>query len=169
MIELLLVLAVMGVLSSMAVPNYQRVMAQREVDQATLQLRDHFELARTYAQTHQTQVSVCPVSSAELNNTSLQCTNTPRNWQAWMVQTEDGIVLARSYPLVEGLNIDSKSREDFVFNKRGGVNGDNGSVALENTQTGIAKSVVISSDGRIQLYNCNRVKDSECTGGVKTN
>lgn len=153
LLELLLVIAVVAILASMAVPNYQRLMARRAVDQATLQLRDHIELARTYAQAHQTKVEICPVTPDQLNAASPACNGQIQGWQAWVVKTAGRVILARSQPLVDGLTIDSGNRDRFVFNERGGANGYNGSVVVQNSTNQISKTISIAADGRIQTAN----------------
>jgi type IV fimbrial biogenesis protein FimT len=153
LLELLLVIAVIAILASMAMPNYQRLMARRAVDQAALQLRDHIELARTYAQAHQTKVEICPVTPDQLNAVSPACNGNAQGWQAWVVKTAGGVILARSQPLADGLTIDSGSRDRFVFNERGGANGYNGSVVVQNSTNQISKIISIAADGRIQTAN----------------
>ena len=153
LLELLLVIAVIAILASMAVPNYQRLMARRAVDQATLQLRDHIELARTYAQAHQIKVEVCPVTLGQLNTASPVCNGQSQGWQAWVVKTAGGVILARSQPFADGLTIDSGDRDRFVFNERGGANGYNGSVVVQNSTNQISKTISIAADGRIQTAN----------------
>ncbi len=150
LLELLLVLAVVAILVSMAVPNYQRVMAQRAVDRTALQLRDHMELARSYAQTHQIRVILCPVAEDQLDAVSPQCIASSSNWMAWVVKT-DQAVLARSQHVPEGVTIDAGTNDTIVFNERGGANGYADTVVVERGRA--VKSVIVASDGRIQLIN----------------
>lgn len=145
-----MVLAVLAILVSMAVPSYQRVMAQRAVDRAALQLRDHMELARTYAQTHQIKVTVCPVAENQLDTTAPSCVISTDNWAAWIVKT-DREVLARSQVMPKGISINAGQRDAFVFNERGGANGHADTVVVERESA--VKSLVVASDGRIQLVN----------------
>lgn len=147
-----MVVAIVAILASIATPNYQQWMAQKAVDRATLQLRDHMELARTYAQAHQTKVVVCPVAANQLipGNQEPPCAGLSNDWPAWVVKTEDGQVLVSSMHLSDGITIDSGGRKEFVFNERGGANGDNGTIGVNGVRS-VTRSITVASDGRIQL------------------
>lgn len=156
-----MVVAVMATLASMAVPSYRQLIAQKDVERASLQLRDHMELARTYAQTHQTEVIICPVAPSQLDQNQYEplCTGIASDWPAWVVKTRSGQVLVSSLHLPEGVTIDSGSRSQFVFNPRGGANGYNGSVDIVGFNN-VAKSITIAADGRIQMANQKIVQDA---------
>ena len=49
LIEMLLTLAIVAILVSMAIPRYEQFVAQQDVNRVTQQMRDHLQLARTYA------------------------------------------------------------------------------------------------------------------------
>ena len=152
LLEMILVDAMLAILASVAIPSYQQIMSKKAVERATLQLRDHMELARVYGQTHQTQVVVCPVAENQLNQDAHEpaCMGLVTNWPAWVVKTQDGQVLVSSLYLPQGVTIDSGGRDKFVFNERGGANGDNGTVNIRGLNHS-AQTITIASDGRIQL------------------
>ena len=84
LIEMLLTLAIVAILVSMAIPRYEQFVAQQDVSRVTQQIRDHLQLARAYAQTHQTVVQLCPVRVSDLNDLRPECVDSD-TWAAWVV------------------------------------------------------------------------------------
>lgn len=151
LLELLLVFAVMAILVSMAIPNYEHWVAQQSVDKAGIQLRDHIEFARSYSQTHRVKVEVCPVESSDMSMSSPICSDTSDStWSAWIVRLPDSNqILARSEYIPDGIYISSGDRNSFVFNERGGANGDNGTLTVESPQANKRVKLIVASDGKI--------------------
>ena len=151
LLELLLVFAVMAILVSMAIPNYEHWVAQQSVDKAGIQLRDHIEFARSYSQTHRVKVEVCPVESSNMDMMSSICSDTSdSNWSAWIVRLPDSNqILVRSEYIPDGIYISSGDRDSFIFNERGGANGYNGTLTVESPQARKSVELSIAADGKI--------------------
>ena len=153
LIEMLMTLAIVAILMSMAVPRYEQFVAQQDVKRATQQLRDHLELARTYAQTQQTSVQLCPVVAANMNEAMPTC-GAVDAWGAWMVASVDkrGVVnqvLARSEPLLNGIQITSGQRGAIELNAQGGADGSNSTLNITSTQfPTIDEHLILSPNGR---------------------
>lgn len=100
LLEMLVVLAVIGILTTMVAARYQTFTVQREVDTVARELAQSIEFARVTAQSHGREVAICPVTraqlyAAELNECPSLSTNAP--WQGWVVIERDtGQVLMRS-------------------------------------------------------------------------
>lgn len=143
-------MGIMGILAVIAAPNYRSWMAQQELEQTWIQLRNHIEMARGYAQTHQTTVEICPVSREQLYAKQPVCSNNGDHWQSWIVRdVDDQQVLTRSNEIPDDTYISSGGRSRFVFNKRGGANGYNGTLALTNEKVSEGLQLKIAPDGRI--------------------
>ncbi len=153
LIEMLMVLAIVAILMSMAVPRYEQFVAQQDVKRTTQQLRDHLELARTYAQTHQTSVQLCPVVAANINETIPTC-GAVDAWGAWMVAAVDkrGVVnqvLARSEPILSRIQITSGQRGFIKLNAQGGADGSNDTLTITSTQQpSIDRHLTVAPNGR---------------------
>ena len=153
LIEMLMTLAIVAILMSMAVPRYEQFVAQQDVKRATQQLRDHLELARTYAQTHQTSVQLCPVVASNMNESIPTC-SAVNAWGAWMVAAVDkrGVVnqvLARSEPLLNGIQITSGQRGFIKLNAQGGADGSNDTLTITSTQQpSIDRHLTVAPNGR---------------------
>lgn len=138
LIEMLLTLAIIAILVSMAIPRYQQFVAQQDVNRVTQQMRDHLQLARTYAQTHQTTVQLCPVDVAQANEVNPTCSQ-ETTWKAWMVAEVDdqGVVrqvIARSEPILGDIQISSGNRKIIKVNRQGGADGSNSTFTITSTQ-----------------------------------
>ncbi len=153
LIEMLLTLAIVAILVSMAVPRYEQFVAQQDVNRVTQQMRDHLQLARTYAQTHQTTVQLCPVDVTKVNDANPTCSQ-ETIWKAWMVAEVDdkGIVrqvIARSEPILSSIQINSGNRKMIKMNRQGGADGFDATFIVTSTQlTNVDKKLTLASNGR---------------------
>ena len=153
LIEMLLTLAIVAILVSMAVPRYKQFVAQQDVNRVTQQMRDHLQLARTYAQTHQTTVQLCPVDVAKVNDANPTCSQETA-WKAWMVAEVDDKgavrqVIARSEPILSSIQINSGNRKMIKMNRQGGADGFDATFIVTSTQlTNIDKKLTLASNGR---------------------
>ena len=99
-LEMLVVLAVIGILATMVGARYQTFTVQREVDTVARELAQSIEFARATAQSHGREVAICPVTREQLNAADLNaCPSLTANasWQGWVVIERDtGQVLMRS-------------------------------------------------------------------------
>ncbi len=156
LIEMLMTLAIVAILISMAVPRYEQFVAQQDVKRTTQQLRDHLELARTYAQTHQTSVQLCPVLIADLNDNRPKCIIDNHPWAAWMVvepsaQAGAGSVIARSKP-VTTVTV-SKTNQVPEFSERGTLANfaANGDITVSSAVfPNITEAITIAPNGRVR-------------------
>ena len=153
LIEMLLTLAIVAILVSMAIPRYEQFVAQQDVSRVTQQIRDHLQLARTYAQTHQTTVQLCPVSSANANDANPTCSQ-EATWRAWVVAEVDNKgavrhVIARSEPILSTIQITSGDRKMIKMNRQGGADGLNSTFTIASTQLlNINRTLTLASNGR---------------------
>ena len=153
LIEMLLTLAIVAILVSMAVPRYEQFVAQQDVNRVTQQIRDHLQLARTYAQTHQTTVQFCPVDVAKVNDANPTCSQ-EATWKAWMVAEVDDKgavrqVIARSEPILSNIEINSDNRKVIKMNRQGGADGLNSTFTITSTQLlNINKTLTLAPNGR---------------------
>ena len=136
LIEMLLTLAIVAILVSMAIPRYEQFVAQQDVNRVTQQMRDHLQLARNYAQTHQTTVQLCPVNGV---NDAIPTCSQETAWKAWMVAEVDDKgavrqVIARSEPILSSIQINSGNRKMIKMNRQGGADGFDGTFVITSTQ-----------------------------------
>ncbi|MBS1174568.1 MAG: hypothetical protein H6R05_699 [Burkholderiaceae bacterium] len=155
LIEMLLTLAIIAILVSMAIPRYEQFVAHQDVSRVTQQIRDHLQLARNYAQTHQTTVQLCPVDTAKANDTNPTCSQ-ETTWRAWVVAEVDnkGVVrqvIARSEPILSTIQITSGNRKMIKMNRQGGADGFDSTFTITSTQLlNINKQLTLASNGRIR-------------------
>ena len=156
LIEMLLTLAIVAILVSMAIPRYEQFVAQQDVNRVTQQMRDHLQLARTYAQTHQTTVQFCPVDVAKVNDANPTCSQ-EATWKAWMVAEVDDKgavrqVIARSEPILSNIEINSDNRKVIKMNRQGGADGLNSTFTITSTQLSdnTRREFKLAGNGRIR-------------------
>lgn len=151
LIEMLLTLAIVAILVSMAIPRYEQFVAQQDVNRVTQQMRDHLQLARNYAQTHQTTVQLCPVNGV---NDAIPTCSQETAWKAWMVAEVDDKgavrqVIARSEPILSSIQINSGNRKMIKMNRQGGADGFDGTFVITSTQlSNVDKKLTLASNGR---------------------
>ena len=156
LIEMLLTLAIVAILVSMAIPRYEQFVAQQDVNRVTQQMRDHLQLARTHAQTHQTTVQLCPVRVSDLNDHRPECVNDD-TWAAWVVvesntQAGNGSVIARSEALTSSVTV-SKTNQVPKFSGRGALANfaANGTITVSSVSfPTISEQITIAPNGRVR-------------------
>ncbi len=147
-----MVLAIITVLATLAVPTYQKFRAQQAVDQTADQLRGHLELARTHAQNQQIRVRVCPITQSDLSANKPVCLAVAGStWPAWMVVRSDGQVLARGQKSAADITITSGQRSGIEFDERGTASTfSNGSITVASLRDGqIQRVIEIAASGRV--------------------
>ena len=147
-----MVLAIITVLATLAVPTYQKFRAQQAVDQTADQLRGHLELARTHAQNQQIRVRVCPITQSDLSANKPVCLAVAGStWPAWMVVRADGQVLARGQIASDDISITSDQRNAIEFDERGTSNVfPNGSITVSSMRdTQVQRTIKIAASGRV--------------------
>lgn len=82
LIELLIVVAIIAVLASVAVPSFNSMMVRRSVDAASDAFVNDLRFARSEALKRSTRVVVCSLA----NNSTTTCANTVNRWtNGWLV------------------------------------------------------------------------------------
>ena len=154
LIEMLLTLAIVAILVSMAIPRYEQFVAQQDVNRVTQQMRDHLQLARNYAQTHQTTVQLCPVNGV---NDAIPTCSQDMTWRAWVVAEVDNKgavrhVIARSEPILSTIQITSGDRKVIKMNRQGGADGLNSTFTITSTQLSdnTRREFKLAGNGRIR-------------------
>ena len=153
LLEMMVVVAIMAVLASLAVPNYHKFKAQQAVNQTADRLKAHLELARTHAQSQQVTVNVCPIAVSDLSSDVPVCLGNSTPWLAWMVIHDDGRrVLARGQVSSAEVQINSSQREVIKFDLRGMSSNSNVTFAIQHLKNReIRKEFKVASTGRISL------------------
>ena len=154
MLELLLVIAVIAILASMAMPNYHKFKVRQQVDQTSDQMRDHLELARAHAQSQHVKVKVCPIIPSDLSSSTPNCLTQGgvTQWLAWMViRMDNGLVLARAQKASEDIIITSGQRDAVGFDERGMASSfANATISISSARDAQIKSELkIASTGRV--------------------
>lgn len=87
MLETLVVLAIVGVLTTVSVPAYQRVSAQYDINNTARLFAQQAESARLIAQAYGTVIEVCPVGTLDFVAANPACLNglpAGQPWAAWV-------------------------------------------------------------------------------------
>ena len=147
-----MVIAIIAILATLAVPSYQKFRAQQDAHETIDRLRDHLELARTYAQNQHMHVSVCPIAQSDLSANKPVCLAVAGGtWPAWMVVRADGQVLARGQKSSADIKITSGQRSEIEFDERGTANAfSNGSITVSSMRdTQVQHTITIAASGRV--------------------
>ncbi|AXF85667.1 hypothetical protein DTO96_101398 [Ephemeroptericola cinctiostellae] len=157
-LEMTVVLAIVAIMSSLAIPRLQGVSAQRNVDVMASEIAQQMEAARIYAQSHSVVVTGCPVNVADLSGfappTCLNLNNTA-NWSAWVWMAPVGVdgvnsIIMRSEAAPASVNMVS-DRSTITFDRKGIANGSNLTIKVTSAQAQTPQQVVLASSGRITL------------------
>lgn len=85
LIELLIVVAIVAVLASIAVPSFRSMMVRRSVDAASDAFVNDLRFARSEALKRSTRVVVCSLA----NNSTTACANAANRWtNGWLVYAD---------------------------------------------------------------------------------
>lgn len=147
-----MVIAIIAILATLAVPSYQKFRAQQDAHETIDRLRDHLELARTYAQNQHIHVSVCPIAQSDLSVNKPVCLAVAgKTWPAWMVVRADGQVLARGQIASDDISITSGQRSEIEFDERGTANAfSNGSITVSSMRDAqVQHTITIAASGRV--------------------
>ena len=153
-LETMVVLAIVAIMTSLAVPRLQAVSAQRDVDVVASEIAQQMEWARTYAQTHSVAVRGCPISAADLKALPDCLTlGDNDNWNAWIwTESVNGVnsVIMRSDVVPASVNMTS-TRSNISFNRDGLASGSNLKVTVASNQAQIPQLVTLALSGRVTL------------------
>lgn len=155
-LEMTVVLAIIAIMSSLAIPRLQGVSAQRNVDVVASEIAQQMEAARIYAQSHSVVVTGCPVNIADLNApTPPACLNlnNAANWSAWVwfapVNSVNTIIM-RSEVVPAGVSMIS-DRSTIKFDRNGIANASNLTINVTSPQAQTPQQVILASSGRVSL------------------
>ncbi|TDR31855.1 GspH/FimT family pseudopilin [Hydromonas duriensis] len=161
LLETLMVLAMAAIISVLVVPNFQYLLAQREVDRVAAQMAQQMETARVFAQANAVEVVGCPVTSNQSKavvGVVAPCLSLASNqaWHAWIwyVKGEGNVlmqVLARSETVPAGVSLTTGGRMHIVFGAQGLATGFNGTITVASAQAMTVRSISLASTGRVTL------------------
>ena len=155
-LEMMVVLAIVGIMSSLAIPRLKAISAQRDVDVVASEIAQQMEAAKLYAQSNSVVVRGCPVAVASLNGINpLVCLNLGdnANWNAWIwtapVNGANAIIM-RSEVVPAGVNMIS-NENTISFNRNGIANGSNLTITVTSGQAQTPQKITLAQSGRITL------------------
>ena len=155
-LEMTVVLAIIAIMSSLAIPRLQGISAQRNVDVVASEIAQQMEAARIYAQSHSVVVTGCPVAVANLNDFALPAClglNNAANWNAWVwFAPVNGVntIIMRSEVVPAGVSMIS-NQSTITFNRNGIVNAANLTINVTSPQAQTPQQVILASSGRVSL------------------
>ena len=155
-LEMMVVLAIVGIMSSLAIPRLKAISAQRDVDVVASEIAQQMEAAKLYAQSNSVVVRGCPVAVADLNSSNPPgCLNLNNNtnWGAWIwTAPVNGVntIIMRSEAVPASVNMIS-SGSNISFNRNGIANGVNLTITVTSKQAQTPQQVVLAQSGRITL------------------
>ncbi|MEM7054306.1 MAG: Tfp pilus assembly protein FimT/FimU [Pseudomonadota bacterium] len=151
LIELIIALAVLAILLSMAAPAMHDFQQRQKVVSTANELLAHIHLARTHAVSRRQITIVCPSSNGQT------CSNANRWEQGWIVfrdadrsgQPESAAEILRIGAGMDGLLIDSAGRTHIRYQPEGTAGGSNLTIKLcDPNNADNARAVIVSNPGR---------------------
>lgn len=172
LIELLVSLALLALLTALALPSYQTLIQTQSADRLRDDLFAHLTLARTQAQTLGLPVVICTATDIFVVNPSdLQCASPGGDWTSgWFVfvdmdkdkQHQDDEPLIAVY---EDAPLDVSIRFNLdravLFDRQGRAPGSNGSFYVCQLEMDFLVGIAISKTGRIRF---KEAAPAECDG-----
>ncbi|WP_108123891.1 GspH/FimT family protein [Saccharospirillum mangrovi] len=172
LIELLVSLALLALLTAVALPGYQSLIQTQSANRLRDDLFAHLTLARTQARTLGLPVAVCTTTDLFVANpNNLQCASAGGDWTpGWFVfvdlnedkQHQDGEPLISVYedaPL--NVSVRFNLNRAVLFDRQGRASGSNGSFFVCRLDIEFLSAVVISPTGRIRF---DAAKPENCVG-----
>ncbi|MDZ7789482.1 MAG: GspH/FimT family pseudopilin [Xanthomonadales bacterium] len=164
-IELMITIAVLAVILTVAVPSFGRFVEQQKLTATANHLVTHLQFARSQAISHNTLVAACP------SNDGLTCTGGNRWEDGWIVyldpekagqpdQPEDVLRVVQGNP---ELDMHSGGRYRVRFKGSGVAYGTNLTIRVcSRGNPEAARAVIVSNPGRVRATR--DVDPGECGG-----
>lgn len=153
LIELMIVVAIIGIISAIAAPSFSRMLATSEINSVIGQWRDGFNLAQTEALRLKHRVILCPSSDGAT------CANDKKDFSVgWIVLDVESNQLIRDFPpsptlknnTIE-LNINESKEIEFLHNGRLKTNFTGVTLsATHANHNDLQASLIITRTGRIR-------------------
>lgn len=150
LIELIIVMLVVAILLTVAVPNFDSTLAESKLDKARYSLATSLAFARTEAVKRGTEVDLCVGTSDAACGT----TDTGNNdsWgDGWKVYDANAGVLRRDQSENQGITISYDCGEVLTFNGLGARTSSAGNCEFTFTDDGLSKKLIVSATGRAQM------------------
>lgn len=145
LIELMVAIAVLAVLVTIAVPSFQNLLNQNRVISTVNDLQSSMQLARSRAVTTNTsdRYEVCPITG---------CGSNGNNWsEGWIIYDSEEEAIIRTYSKNQDLVTVSGTPVRISFNNTGGANVCLNIVVSSVQQPDITRSVVLRRSGYSQV------------------
>lgn len=165
LLELIVTIAIIGILAAIAAPSFSRMMARNQLQTAVGEWRTAFYLAQKEAIRRKTRVQICPSTDGE------ECASDSQNYKVgWIVWDMDAENLIRDFPpTLKGndekitLNFNAGSGVSLIFLNNGRLTGTGNFVGANFTAENerfdnLQIKLCISSAGRIR----NVEQNSDC-------
>lgn len=154
LIELLLAMAIAGILLTLSIPYWQSFRNQHLLEIQTNRLLDSIQLARNTAMSLQTPVNICPSDDGK---TCVDISET--GWIIFTISQKDKLnaeTIIRNYNLADQCKIKWQGMGQYPyvqFNPQGNAQGYNGSfnIIVNNVKNTIINTVIVSPTGRARL------------------
>lgn len=141
MVELMVVVAIVAILASLAAPSFRSLIADQRIKAAAGELHSTLTLARSEAMKRSVSITVSPKSSSWVNG-----------WQ--IVDPSNANVLLEDHPAVSGVTI-ADGPASVVYQNSGRINaGSAVSFTLSSTSTSTKRCVSIDLTGRPTVKSC---------------
>lgn len=163
LLELIVTIAIIGILAAIAAPSFSRMMARNQLQTAVGEWRTAFYLAQKEAIRRKTRVQICPSTDGE------ECASDLKNYKVgWIVWDMDAENLIRDFPpTLKGndekitLNFNAGGGVKLIFLNNGRLTGNfvGANFTAENKRfDNLQIKLCISSAGRIR----NVEQNSDC-------
>lgn len=172
LIEIMVAIAVLGVISAYAIPSFLNMSKHSQVRSTSLALVSSFNLARSRAMTSKTTVSVC----ASSNGTSCDSGASGAWEKGWLVFTdnnEDGVLdsddvlqYSESRPPLDSIAVTQNFADGYVSFDRNGrlvtMDTYNIAVCMGGTGAEIAYAISLTSVGKSSMVDATGSEQSAC-------
>lgn len=120
LIEILTVLVIVGVLATIGIPSYHKLMEQQDINSVSQTLARQTSAMRVIAQSQSVPIKICPVAASDYGAAQPRCLpNATARWPAWVwVNSSTGSVIERGIEVPTGVAI-TVSNPQFGFDARG--------------------------------------------------